>query len=125
VFYSLADPGSGAFLTPGSGVKIRIRDPGPGAQDEQPGSYFRELGNNFMDKNSFKFFDAHPGSGMEKIRIRDGKIWIRDVFPGSATLVVLQSTSVLRGTTFTKSLDLDQGILVNSYPDPCLLMTEN
>jgi hypothetical protein len=39
------DPGSGAFLTLGSGIRdgyvirIRIR--------EQPGSYFRELKNNF------------------------------------------------------------------------------
>jgi hypothetical protein len=40
-----ADPGSGAFLTPRSGVskKIRIR-----IRDEQPGSYFRELKNNFL-----------------------------------------------------------------------------
>ncbi len=41
------DPGSGAFLTPGSGnrdglkIKIRIRD-------EHPGSYFRERINNFL-----------------------------------------------------------------------------
>jgi hypothetical protein len=39
------DPGSGAFLTPGSGIrdgsKIRIRD-------EQPGSCFRELRNIFL-----------------------------------------------------------------------------
>jgi hypothetical protein len=37
--------GSGAFLTPGSGMgkKIRIR-----IRDEQPGSYFRELRNNFF-----------------------------------------------------------------------------
>ncbi len=27
------------------------------------------------------------------------------------------STSVFRGTTFTKSPDLDQGILVNPYPE--------
>jgi hypothetical protein len=44
---SVADPGSGAFLNPGSGVgkksgsAIRIRD-------EQLGSYFRELRNNFL-----------------------------------------------------------------------------
>ncbi len=53
------DPGSGAFLTPGSGM-------------------------------AKKFFDADPGSAMEKIRIR---IWekfesgIRDKRPGSATLL--------------------------------------
>ncbi len=46
---SVADPGSGALLTPGSGMgkksgsgsKIQIRD-------EQPGSYFRELRNIFL-----------------------------------------------------------------------------
>jgi hypothetical protein len=34
---SVADPGSGAFLTPGSGIR-----------DEQRGSYFRELRDNFL-----------------------------------------------------------------------------
>jgi hypothetical protein len=47
----------------GSGTGIRIRD-------EQPGSYFRELKNNFLmrirDPNWKKF-----GSGMEKTRIRN------------------------------------------------------
>jgi hypothetical protein len=43
--------------------RIRIRD-------EQPGSYFRELGN-FFSVKILKFFDAVPGSGMEKIWIRD------------------------------------------------------
>ncbi len=52
MFISVADPGSGAFLTPGSGIwdlgsemgkklKIRIRD-------EYAGTYFRELRNNFL-----------------------------------------------------------------------------
>jgi hypothetical protein len=41
-----------------------------------------------------KFFDADPGSGMEKIRIRDGKnsdpgSGIRDKCPESATLPVI------------------------------------
>jgi hypothetical protein len=62
---------SGAFLAPGSGMgkksgsgsEIRIRD-------EQTGSYFREIRNNFLVK-MLKFFDADPGwkkfgSGMEK-----------------------------------------------------------
>jgi hypothetical protein len=44
---SVADPGSGAFLTPGSGypgwIKIKIR-----IQVEHLGSYFRELGNKFF-----------------------------------------------------------------------------
>ncbi len=64
-------------------IKIRIRN-------EHPGSYFRELGNNFLGYNTIhKFFDANagfgnlfdPGSGKEKIRIRDKH-------PGSATLSV-------------------------------------
>jgi hypothetical protein len=45
----IRDPGSGAFLTPGSGIRdgqeIRIRD-------EHPGLYFRELGNNFLGENT-------------------------------------------------------------------------
>jgi hypothetical protein len=44
-------------------------------RDEQPGSYFRELRDNFWVK-ILKFFDADPGSG-----IRDGK----NSDPGSAT----------------------------------------
>jgi hypothetical protein len=73
IFYNVTDPdpGSGAFLTPESGMgkisgsasRIRIRD-------EQPGPYTRGLRNNFWVK-ILKFFDADPGSGMEKIRIRD------------------------------------------------------
>jgi hypothetical protein len=69
---------------------IRIRD-------EQPESYFLKLKNIFLGKIG-KFFDADPGSGMEKIRIRDGKksdpgygmekTRIRDKHPGSATLIL-------------------------------------
>jgi hypothetical protein len=42
----------------------------------------------FVGVKILKFFDADPGSGMEKIRIRDGKFRIRDKHPGSATLTV-------------------------------------
>ncbi len=59
------------------GKKIRIR-----IRDEQPGSCFRDLETIFLVK-ILKFFDADPGSGTEKIRIRDGKIRFRD--PGSET----------------------------------------
>jgi hypothetical protein len=49
----------------GSGSLIR---------DEQPGSYFLELRNHFLGlKKILNFFDADPGSGIETIRIRDGK----------------------------------------------------
>ena len=68
VFFSVADPdpGSGAFNTPGSGNRIR---------DENFRSYFRELRNNLLGKNTLilwcgcgsgNLFD--PGSG-----IRNGK----------------------------------------------------
>jgi hypothetical protein len=54
------DPGSSAFLTPGSeirdGLKITIR-----FQDKQPGSYFRELRKNFFLVKILKFFDVDPG----------------------------------------------------------------
>jgi hypothetical protein len=76
------DPGLAAFLTPGSGIRgpgwekvsIRIRD-------EQPGSYFLELRNHFFaffGVKILKFFDEDPGSGMETVRILDGKGPIRD-----------------------------------------------
>ncbi len=45
------DPGSGAFLTPGSGIRVGKKS-GSGSgirnRDEEPGSYFRELRNNFL-----------------------------------------------------------------------------
>jgi|LakMenEpi03Aug12_release.lakeMendotaPanAssembly.Ray.scaffolds.fasta_scaffold203759_2 hypothetical protein len=49
---SLADlyPGSGCFLTLGSGSGIRdekYMDPGSEIRDNHPGSYFRELSNSF------------------------------------------------------------------------------
>jgi hypothetical protein len=59
------DPGSGANLTPASGIrergwvkKIRIR-----IRDEQPGSYFLEhlKNHSFKLKYLLKFFDADPG----------------------------------------------------------------
>jgi hypothetical protein len=58
---SVADPdqGSGAFFDP----YIRIR-----SRDEQPGSYFRELRNNFLE---IKYLNSSMG-------IRDGKNRIRD-----------------------------------------------
>jgi hypothetical protein len=58
---SVADPGSGAFLTPGSGMGKKSGF-GSGIRDEQPdhGSYFRELRAIFWVK-ILKFFDADPG----------------------------------------------------------------
>jgi hypothetical protein len=45
----VADPGSGAFLIPESGMGKISRS---GIRDEHPGSYFRELRNNFWVKNT-------------------------------------------------------------------------
>jgi hypothetical protein len=66
-----------------SGIRIR---------DEHPGSYFRELRNNFLGQKYFNLlmrirnlFD--PGSGMEKFGPG-----IRDKHPGSATLVFRAKT---------------------------------
>jgi hypothetical protein len=84
----VADPGSGAYLTPGSvGKKTGS---GSGIRDEQTVSYFLELRKPFLLVKILKFFDADPGSGMETIRIRDPgmeKSRIRDKHPGSATLL--------------------------------------
>ncbi len=70
--YKCCGSGSGAFLTPGSGMGKKSRS----------GSVMNILDHisesNFFWVKILKFFD--PGSGMEK------KIWIRDLHPGSATL---------------------------------------
>jgi hypothetical protein len=80
------DPGSRGFLTPVFGRREGNQDPD---RDEQPRSYFRELRSHFFGVKILKFFDADPESGMERIRIWDGKIRIRapDKYPGSATLL--------------------------------------
>ncbi len=44
---SVADPGSDAFLTPGSGMGKKSGS-GSGIRDEKPGSYFRDLRNRFL-----------------------------------------------------------------------------
>jgi hypothetical protein len=61
------DPGSGAFLTPGSGIRDGLK---VSIRDEQPGSYFLELKTifGFLGVKILKFFDADPGS----------RIWDRD-----------------------------------------------
>jgi hypothetical protein len=53
-------------------------DPGSGIRDEQPGSYFLELRNHFFAFLGLKYLNSlmrirDPGSGMETVRIRDGK----------------------------------------------------
>jgi hypothetical protein len=76
---SVPDPGSGigCLFDTGSGIRYgRISASGSGIRDEQPGSYFLELRNHFfafLGVKILKFFDEDPGSGMETVRIRDGK----------------------------------------------------
>jgi hypothetical protein len=71
-------PGSGAFLTPRSGIQDGKKSgSGSRIQDEHPGLYFQEHGNNFWVKN-FKFFDADPDPGSFRPWTRDGKIRILD-----------------------------------------------
>jgi hypothetical protein len=71
----IRDPGLGAFLTPGSGIRdLRKSASGSGIRDEQSGSYFLELRNHFFaffGVKILKFFDEDPGSGMETVRIWD------------------------------------------------------
>ncbi len=69
------DPGSGAFLTSGSGMGKKIRNPDPrsGSWMNNPDHIFESLETIFWVKIPVLklFFDADQGSGMEKIRIRD------------------------------------------------------
>ncbi len=67
---SVADPGSGAFLTPW------IRDPGwIKSKDPDPGWTTRNIFPKSFETifwvQILKLFDADPGSGMEESRIRD------------------------------------------------------
>jgi hypothetical protein len=73
---SVVDPGSGAFLTPGSGMGKKS---GSGSGTNNP-DHISESLLIFFWVIIFKFYDADPGSGMEKIRIRYKH-------PGSATLI--------------------------------------
>jgi hypothetical protein len=69
----------GAFLTPGSGIRDgRKSASGSGIRDEQPGSYFLELRNNFfafLGVKILKFFDEDRDPGWRQFEsgIRDGK----------------------------------------------------
>jgi hypothetical protein len=67
------DPGSGAFLTPGSGMGKKS---GSGIQIryEQPGSYFRELRNSFLVKYlNYFMWVRDPGWKKFGSGIRNGK----------------------------------------------------
>ncbi len=76
---SVADPGSGAFLTPGSGMGRKSAS-GSGIRDEQPGSYFLELRNHFhffgflgLKYLNFLMRIRDPGWRQFVSGIRDGK----------------------------------------------------
>ncbi len=81
---SVADTGSGAFLTTASGMDKKS---GSGSGMNNPDHISESLETIFGVK-ILKFFDADPGSGMKKFgsRIRDRK----NVDPGSAILVKWQ-----------------------------------
>jgi hypothetical protein len=64
----VADPVPFWPLDPGW---VKNQDPNPGWTTRK--SYIPELRNKNFWVKILKFFDADPGSGMEKIRIRDGK----------------------------------------------------
>jgi hypothetical protein len=80
------DPGSIAFLTPGSGIRIQERKKSESEiWDKHLGSYFGELINSFFGYNfiislSIQWYGS--GSGIEKSRSG-----IRDKHPRSATLI--------------------------------------
>jgi hypothetical protein len=66
--------------------------------DEQPGSYFLELRNNFLGVEIIKVFDADPGwrqfeSGIQDPGSEMEGSGIRDKHPGSATLVGCRVTT--------------------------------
>jgi hypothetical protein len=86
------DPGSRMGKKSGSGSWIRI-------QNEQPGSYFRELRNHFLGLKYFIFDGENSDLGWKKS-------WIRDKNPGYATLVKSEreKNAVLSGTISWRSL---------------------
>jgi hypothetical protein len=72
---NVADPGLGAFSTPGSGIRDgRKSASGSRIRDEQPGSYFFELRNLFcFGVKILKFFDEDSGWRQFGSGIRDEK----------------------------------------------------
>jgi hypothetical protein len=78
LFLSVKDPGSGAFMTPGSGIRIRDPGSGSGIRDQDLGS---GMGKKSDPDCGFGAFFT-PGSGMGKnLDPGWGKIWIRDENP--------------------------------------------
>jgi hypothetical protein len=75
----IRDPGLGAFLTPGSGIRDVRKSAsgfGSGIRDNNPGLYFLELRNHFFaffGVKILKFFDEDPGWRQFGSGIRNGK----------------------------------------------------
>ncbi len=65
-----ADPGSGAFLTLDPRW-VKSQDPYPGSGMNNSDHIYESLETIFSGGPVLKFFDLDPGSGMEKIGIRD------------------------------------------------------
>jgi hypothetical protein len=61
---------------------------------KNPDHIFSESLETIFGIKILKFFDADSGSGMEKIRIRDGKIQFRDKHPGFATMLFIKECNV-------------------------------
>jgi hypothetical protein len=79
---SVADPGSGDFLTAGSGMG---RKSGSGSGMKNPNHIFECL-EPFFGVKILKFFEADSGSVMEKTRIRDkhfGSVPLLKIVPKS------------------------------------------
>jgi hypothetical protein len=91
---------------------------GSGIRDEQPGSYFKELRNNFFDffgVELLKFFED-PGSGMETVRIRDPG-WKK---VGSATLPSVNCYHIPGGLRFRAAF-LQGKAIVTIFQVDCAL----
>ncbi len=81
---SVADLGSGAFLTPGSGMVKNQSGSGMNILDHFSENLEKFLGLKTLNKFLIRIRDA--GSGIFWPWIRDGKIRIRDKHPGFTTL---------------------------------------
>jgi hypothetical protein len=117
----LSNCGFGSLL-----IYINVADPDPGwvevsirIRDEQPGSYFIELGNHFFGSkhlNSLmRIRDEQIGSGMEKSRIRDKH-------PGSATLIYIYKFKCnfyirIRFLILNAEPDQDSATQINADPE--------
>jgi hypothetical protein len=66
----LCGPGSGSEILP---AVLSVADPDPGSGMKNPDHISECLETVFFGVKILIFFEADPGSGMEQIRIQDGK----------------------------------------------------